>query len=148
MPKRMLMILFSCVLLFGLGGCAQQDGRLIDGYYTAELSEYSHGWKEFLTICVSDGKIVTAEYNAKNQSGFIKAWDMTYMRNMNSVQGTYPNRYTRSYAAFLLKTQSAEGIDTVTGASSSGSNFRILVETLIEKAKAGDTDLAVVESGE
>ena len=95
----------------------------MDGYYTAVMSEYSHGWKEFVNICVMDNKIVSVEYNARNKAGFIKSWDGVYMRNMNAVQGTYPNHYTRTYAGRLLDSQGKKEIDLLAGASSSGTQI-------------------------
>ena len=91
-----------------------------------------------------DGKIVSVEYNAKNASGFVKSWDNVYMGNMNSVKGTYPNRYTRYYAAQLLEEQGADNIDMLAGASSSGGNFRRLAAAVLECAKRGDTEIALV----
>ena len=108
------------------------------------MEEYSFGWKEFVTICVMNNKIVSVEYNAKNPAGFIKSWDIAYMRNMNADQGTYPNRYTRVYGAQLLEKQSADEIDTVPGASSSGGNFRKLAAAVLEHAETGDTEIAVI----
>ena len=61
-------------------------------------SEFSHGWKEYITILVKGGSIVSVEYNAENASGFIKSWDNAYMQNMLHSNGTYPNEYTRYYA--------------------------------------------------
>jgi len=127
-----------------LTGCQNQEG-LKDGYYTVEMAEYSNGWKEFVTICVSNGKIVTVEYNAKNASGFIKSWDMAYMTRMNSAKGTYPNYYTRAYAASFLKSQDPEKIDAVTGATHSGENFHKMTAALVEKAAKGDTSLGIIE---
>lgn len=138
-------LVLALALAFTLAGCKEREEKLVDGYYTVELSAYSHGWKEFVTICVSDGKIVTVEYNARNPSGFIKSWDLAYMRNMNRVAGTYPNRYTRTYAASFLKIQSEEGIDIVSGASSSGGNFRKMAALLLQKAKEGDFALGIVQ---
>lgn len=111
-----LLLLVSSVLFTG---CQKQEG-LQDGYYTVEMAEYSNGWKEFVTICVSNGEIVTVEYNAKNSSGFIKFWDMPYMAKMNSIKGTYPNYYTRAY-----------------GITHSGENFHKMAEFL-------ETDLKVI----
>ena len=91
MRKYICLLLFFLVLF--LGGCGRND-KMKDGFYTAEMSDYSHGWKEYLCIMVKDGIIVYAEFNAKNQSGYIKAWDNAYMQNMVSVSGTYPNEYT------------------------------------------------------
>ncbi len=144
MMKKLLVLLCAAGLVLTLGSCATRQQGLVDGYYCAEMQEYKNGWKEFVTIRVSGGEIVSVEYNAKNAAGFIKSWDMSYMRNMDMRKGTYPNRYTRTYGASLLEAQSPEGIDTVTGATSSGENFRAMSAALLEKAKAGDSSLAVV----
>lgn len=118
---------------------------LKDGYYTAETAEFEHGWKEYLRIQVKNDTIVSAEFNAKNESGFIKAWDNAYMRNMESLQGTYPNKYTREYVQQLIDEQAAIEVDTVTGATSSGNNFRKLVVAVLEQAKKGDSQTVIVE---
>jgi len=148
--KKTVIFMVAAILalnVFLIQGCAaKNDDTLKDGYYTAEMSDYSHGWKEFLTIFVRGGDIVSAEYNARNSSGFIKSWDMAYMRNMNAVQGTYPNRYTRTYASELLADQSADDIDVVTGASTSYGTFQQLANAVIGHAKAGDSSIAIVQS--
>ena len=135
--------ILACILISGCGS-KEKEAKWQDGDYTAIMGDYSHGWKEFVTICVMDSKIVSVEYNAKNVSGFIKSWDIAYMRNMNPVSGTYPNRYTRNYAAELLEEQSADNIDMIAGASSSGGNFRRLAAAVLECAEQGDTEIAVV----
>lgn len=139
-----ILCMFLCMLCFGCGSDKETDGQWKDGYYTAIMEDYDFGWKEFVTICVMDNKIVSVEYNAKNASGFIKSWDIAYMRNMNPVSGTYPNRYTRTYAAELLEEQSADDIDLITGATSSGNNFRKLAAAVLENARTGNTEIAVV----
>lgn len=128
-----------------LSGCSF-GSSMKDGFYTAEMSEFSHGWKEYLCIMVKDDTIVYAEFNAKDPSGYIKAWDNAYMENMNSVQGTYPNEYTRAYVAELIETQSTDSLDTVSGASHSGSNFRKLAVAVVEQAAKGDATTVIVES--
>ena len=87
--KRILPILFLTASLL-LGGCSSQS-KMKDGFYTAEMSDYSFGWKEYVCIMVKNNKIVSVEFNAKNPSGYIKAWDNNYMGNMLPVSGTYPN---------------------------------------------------------
>ena len=135
--------LLACILVSGCGSRKAKDQRQ-DGYYTAMMEEYSFGWREYVTICVMDGKIVSVEKKKKNASGFVKSWDNVYMGNMNSVKGTYPNRYTRYYAAQLLEEQGADNIDMLAGASSSGGNFRRLAAAVLECAKRGDTEIALV----
>lgn len=144
MMKKIIISLLTVVMLFSLSSCVKEQ-ELKDGYYTAHMDGYDegHGWQEFVTICVSNGEIVTVEYNAAAETGFIKSWDIAYMRNMNPLQGTYPNNYTRRYAAQFLEKQSSD-IDTITGATSSGKNFKVLTEALLEKAKEGDSSVAIV----
>ncbi|MDR1137675.1 MAG: FMN-binding protein [Synergistaceae bacterium] len=116
-----------------------------DGYYTAETENPYYGWKEFLTIYVNNGKIVSAEYDAKNASGLIKSWDMDYMRHMNESDGNYPNKYTRKYASELLALQTANGIDAMSGATESFHTFKSLAEAAIGQALAGDKKVAYVQ---
>lgn len=148
MNKKLLsliVIILVAIMALAATGCNDSTVGLSDGYYTAEDKTGSHGWYEFLTIYVNDGKIVSAEYNAKNSSGFIKSWDMNYMRNMDPVDGTYPNEYTREYAKQLLDAQSTEGIDTIAGATHSYSTFMALAEVVLEKARNGDKTVAMVD---
>ncbi len=142
-------LLILMLAVFCLQGCGQSADGLKDGYYTAEMSEfndYNHGWKEYITISVTGGNVVSVEYNARNASGFIKSWDMSYMRIMDMVEGTYPNRYTRAYAAQILKDQNADSIDLVSGASHSFETFSMLAEAVLQQARTGDTSLAIVPS--
>ena len=135
------------ILLCGLclSGCAAKDTDMQDGYYTAQAAEYSNGWKEFVTITVRGGKIISVEYNATNASGFIKSWDNAYMKNMKNVKGTYPNEYTRNYAAQLIQSQSPD-VEAITGASTSAGSFDMLAAAVIEQAKKGDSQTVVVQT--
>jgi major membrane immunogen (membrane-anchored lipoprotein) len=144
-------VLFLCgavvlILISALFYFAYPDETIHDGYYTAEAKHFDeHGWKEIVTIFVSGGKITTVEYNARNSSGFIKSWDMDYMRVMNASDGTYPNAYTRIYAADLLAKQDVEKIDAISGATHSYHTFQQLAAAVMEKIKEGDTSVAFVD---
>lgn len=139
-----ILALLACTVLF-LSSCQQVGSALQDGYYTAEMAEFDEkGWKEYVTIGISGGEIVTVEFNAKNASGLIKAWDMAYMRRMNAAKGTYPTRYTRTYAASLIRSQSPNQIDAVAGASVSGWNFSSLISAALDNAKTGNRAVALV----
>ena len=87
------------LIIFALAftGCTskKEDNTMKDGCYTAQMQEYSYGWKEYVTITVKNGKIVSTEFDAENASGFIKSWDNAYMNNMKPVSGTYTNEYSR-----------------------------------------------------
>ena len=143
--KRMFCFLLLLALALPLTACGGQD-TLQDGYYTAQAAEFSHGWKEFITIMVKGGSIVSVEYNAENASGFIKSWDNAYMQNMLHSNGTYPNEYTRYYAGQLLKGQGEGTIDALAGASSSHSSFQKLAAAVVEQARKGDSSIVFVDT--
>ncbi|MCL1927991.1 MAG: FMN-binding protein [Treponema sp.] len=104
-----------------------------------------YGWKDFVSIYVNNGHITTVEYNAKNASGFIRSWDQDFMRAMNAVDFTYPNRYTREYVFALLNFQDLERIDVVSGATHSYHSFILLSQAVIEQARKGDNQIALVK---
>ena len=95
---------------------------------------------------VKGGKIVSVEYNAENASGFIKSWDNAYMQNMLHVSGTYPNEYTRYYASQFLEGQGKEGIDALSGATSSYGSFQKLEAAVLEQAQKGDSSIILVDT--
>ena len=143
--KRILALLLSLLLLVpALTACG--GGGLQDGYYTSQAAEFSHGWKEFITILVKDGSIVSVEYNAENASGFIKSWDNAYMQTMLHSNGTYPNEYTRYYANQLLEGQGEGSIDALSGASSSHGSFQLLAKAVLEQARLGDSSIVFVDT--
>ena len=140
-----MLLLMTAMLIVLPSGCGERANMLRDGYYTAEATEFDeHGWKEYIAIYVSGGKIVTADYNAKNASGFIKSWDMEYMRTMDAVCGTYPNEYTRLYAEDLMGKQEAASVDAITGATHSYHTFKQLAHAVIEQARLGDKSVCFV----
>ena len=144
--KRIFAMLLSLLMTAALlTACGGQAG-LQDGYYTAQMSQFSHGWKEYITILVKGGSIISVEYNAENASGFIKSWDNAYMQNMLHSNGTYPNEYTRYYAGQLLEGQGEGAIDAISGASSSHGTFQMLAQAVLEQARKGDSSIVTVEA--
>ena len=141
--RRRIIITFLLTAMILVSGCGADTMK--DGYYTAEMEEFSHGWKEYVCIQVKDNTIVSAEFNAKDASGFVKSWDNEYMRNMGLVDGTYPNRYTREYVKQLMEQQKDIEVELLTGATHSGDNFAKLVPAVIEQARKGDSNVVQVE---
>ena len=123
--KRRFGIVLILAGLMMLTACGEQEG-LQDGYYTAQAADFNFGWKEYITIMVKGGNIVSVEYNAENASGFIKSWDNAYMQTMLHSNGTYPNEYT--------------------GATSSYESFQKLEAAVIEQAKQGNSSIVYVDT--
>ena len=144
--KRIVAIFLSLLLMMSLLTACGDQPRLQDGYYTAQAEEFNYGWKEYITILVKGGNIVSVEYNAENASGFIKSWDNAYMQTMLHSDGTYPNEYTRYYANQLLEGQGEGSIDAITGASSSHASFQILAQAVLEQARKGDSSIVLVDT--
>ena len=144
--KRTISIITILLLAAFLTGCGK-TANLQDGYYTAQASEFDFGWKEYITIMVKGGSIVSVEYNAENASGFIKSWDNAYMQTMLHSNGTYPNEYTRYYAGQLLENQGEGKIDGITGATSSHNSFEKLAAAVLEQARKGDSGIVYVNTG-
>ncbi len=145
MKRRLRWLLAVFLLALPLTACGS-GSDLEDGYYTAQAAEFHHGWKEYITIMVKGGNIVSVEYNAQNPSGFIKSWDNAYMQTMLHSNGTYPNEYTRYYAGQLLEGQGNGSIDALSGASSSHSSFQKLAEAVMEQARKGDSSVVMVNT--
>lgn len=142
--KRIWSLILVLLFMVSLTACTEKTG-LQDGYYTAQAAEFNHGWKEYITIMVKDNSIVSVEYNAENESGFIKSWDNAYMQTMLHSNGTYPNEYTRNYASQLLSNQQEE-IDALTGATSSYNSFKKLAAAVLEQAQKGDSSTVLVDT--
>ena len=144
--KRIVAIFLSLLLMMSLLTACGDQPRLQDGYYTAQAEEFNYGWKEYITILVKGGNIVSVEYNAENASGFIKSWDNAYMQTMLHSDGTYPNEYTRYYANQRLEGQGEGSIDAITGASSSHASFQILAQAVLEQARKGDSSIVFIDT--
>lgn len=145
MKRLLTFTLIFLLFVLPLTACSEET-ELQDGYFTAQAKDFSHGWKEYITIMVKGGSIVSVEYNAENASGFIKSWDNAYMQTMLHSNGTYPNEYTRYYANQLLEGRRNDDIDAISGASSSYGSFLKLSEAVLEQARKGDSDIVVVDT--
>ena len=146
MKKIVTVLLLFALLAVPLTACGTAQEGLQDGYYTAQAAQFNFGWKEYITIIVKGGSIVSVEYNAENASGFIKSWDNAYMQTMLHSDGTYPNEYTRYYANQLLEGQGEGSIDAITGASSSHASFQILAQAVLEQARKGDSSIVFIDT--
>jgi major membrane immunogen (membrane-anchored lipoprotein) len=144
--KFLWLAVVAAIFVLLLAGCRGQDGEMRDGYYTAEAAAFDdEGWKDFVTIYVSDDKIVTAEFNARTSTGFVRSWDPDYQRVKRAETGLHPSEYLRTYTGELLNLQNPAKVLVVAGAERQHETFQLLTEAAIVQAKAGDKTIAFVE---
>jgi major membrane immunogen (membrane-anchored lipoprotein) len=146
-PAIPLLPLLAFLALLLCPACQKEAGTgLYDGYYTAESLDYNNrGWKEFLTIYVSQGRITSAEFNGKNQSGFLRSWDMDYILFMSASHGLKPNKYPRSYVNSLITLQDPDKIQALTGGRRMHATFVTLAQAALEQSRLGAREVAFID---
>ena len=141
--KKLICALLAIVMCFGLVACAKK-GEYTDGTYQVNAAEFSHGWKEYVTITVADGNIASVEFDALNEAGDKKSADPSYKDNMvagNKAKGlpeTYPEKFYPELAENLKKANyDAAAVEIVAGATHSSDSFKVLAAKAMEMVKAG-----------
>ena len=142
--KRYLAIFVSAFLaMFMFTGCS---GSMKDGTYRAEYKDFDdHGWKDYVTITVSDGKITEVDYDAVNDNGDKKSADEAYREQMEPISNTYPAKFYKELEDQLVDEQDLKKVDAVAGATNSSNDFKILGMEAMKAAKSGQTDTIIVE---
>jgi major membrane immunogen (membrane-anchored lipoprotein) len=140
----LLLILLSTVFLST--ACQTHQNRLVDGYYTVKSDAYdANGWQEFLVIGITNGLINSVDFDAENDSGFIRSWDVDYMRRTTSRTNTRPTKVVRNYEYFLINFQDPNRIQAQWGARRMHEVFSFLAKEAILKAEKGDTTVTSIK---
>lgn len=143
MKKIAAAVLAALLFALPLAGCSSP---MKDGAYRAEYKDYDdHGWKDYVEVTVSDGKITGVDYDSIDAQGGLKSADAEYRATMETVTGTYPEKYMKELEDRLLEKQDAKKVDAVTGATTSTDSFKLLASEIIAKGiKKGDTATIVL----
>ena len=95
--KKTLSVLFSlCLCTAVFTGCNDTNAASFqDGTYKAVYAQADdHGWTEYLTLTVEDGKIVSADFDAENDDGAKKSENTEYNEAMkNAGSKTWPSAF-------------------------------------------------------
>lgn len=121
-----------------------------DGKYRVEGDAFDdYGWKPFVEVQITDGKIAGVTFDAENEAKELKSKDQEYKKNMEAKTGTYPEKYSSELQQRLIDKQIISQVDAVTGATQSSNDFKALVEyALDDMAEVGDTQTAVIKLDE
>lgn len=136
------------LLLAGCGGGAPKD--LKDGTYTAIASdakaEEAHGWKDKLTINVTNGEVTILEFESFSTEDNRKKSEDTEYPMTEADNGTQPSIF---FPKLIENWGAAEGdpskIEAVAGATQSSDSLKELMTAALKAAQSGDTSEVVVE---
>ncbi len=145
MKKLLSIALVVLTVSMILVGCS---GGYKDGVYKAESAEYSHGWKDYVIVSVSGGKVSIQEFDSVNEAGDKKSQDPSYREAMEPVSGTYPEKFLPDIVAEFEAKGSVDKMDNITGATNSTNSFKALVTAALKNAQKGDTTTAIVSTAE
>lgn len=126
-------------------GCSSAGYR--DGSYRAEAADFDQsGWKDYVQLTVSDGKVTEIEYDAiSKEDGRKKTEDLEYQQQYRDAGlGTDPADYTAKLEDSYLECQKSSGVDSVSGATVSTGRFKDLVGALEKRMEQGETGTVAV----
>jgi major membrane immunogen (membrane-anchored lipoprotein) len=133
------------ILCLAALGCEEDREALKEGFYTAQAEGYSEaGWKDYLTIYVNNGRIAIIEFDAVNQSGFRRSWDMDYRLEATSLHGAKAFQCYLAYESALLTLQDVTKVQPVAGARRTHQVFTALAQEAIGRSRASDKSVANV----
>ncbi|MCR2820126.1 extracellular electron transfer flavoprotein PplA [Lederbergia panacisoli] len=114
--------------------------ELQDGTYSLKEKDFDdHGWKASMGIVVKDGKITESSYNYEDEKGTLKSEDEGYQKSMSEKTGVGPKEFIPQLNEALVKSQDAQKVDVVTGATHSSETFLNYAQQLVQAAQNGDT---------
>ena len=157
MSKKILTLILSATIPAVIfSACSSQNGasmsgntELKDGEYRAEYKDYDdHGWKDYVTITVSDGKYTACEYDAVNKDdGRKKSEDKEYA-SAYPKDGGYvkPEEYTTRLEEDFIEKQNISSVDVIATATNSSESFKKLVGALEVNIKRGKTDTVIIDN--
>lgn len=122
---------------------AQLEG-LQDGTYFG-VAEYTdgNGWAPLLQLTVEDGAIASVVFDYADADAEFKTDNQPYNQRMQDAVGTNPRQYTAELEQRLLAARSLP-VEAVSGATSSSAWFNQLADAVVERAREGDTRVALI----
>lgn len=114
--------------------------KLKDGTYKLVEDNYDHGYKVKMSMTVKNGKVTDASYDQVNKDGKSKTQDAAYEKQMKKYSKVGPKEYIDTLSKeFKANGANVNGIQVVSGATSSSDNMRNYASQLVQAAQRGDT---------
>lgn len=144
MRRFMAVLLVALFCGFALFACSSET-EYKDGTYRAEYSAYdTYGYKAYLVVTVQGGVVTAMEFDAVMEDGSLKSQDENYQKDMESVQGTYPAKYSADLVNQYLTTKNINEVDDIAGATEASQSFKSLFAALEPSMISGNTATVVI----
>ena len=142
--KRIFTVL--CVLALALGLAACGAAPIEDGTYRAEYDSFDvNGYKDFVEITFADGTVTSVVMDAVCEAdGSLKSESEEYKESMQTVVGTYPEKYYTDLINQDIQSGSSEGVEIVAGATSTSNSMVKLLKAIEQALLNGSYEGAVV----
>ena len=142
--KRIFTVL--CVLALALGLAACGAASIEDGTYRAEYDSFDvNGYKYFVEITFADGTVTSVVMDAVCEAdGSLKSESEEYKESMQTVVGTYPEKYYTDLINQYIQSGSSEGVEIVAGATSTSNSMVKLLKAIEQALLNGSYEGAVV----
>ncbi len=112
----------------------EEVADLNDGTFKAQGKSYDgYGWKGSLSITFEKGAVTKVAYDEVNASGARKSQDTDYLAYYKEQTGVDLNKVYSTLENSLLKGQSPDQVDTVSGATVASQSFKDLAREIYEK---------------
>ncbi len=136
--KRKSFFIYSILVAALLTSCGT---GIKDGTYSAQMAAPSEGYTDTLTITYSNGNVSDATFESIHEDGSLKS--ATTFDNYPMTP--HPSEWISELSENVLNAANSDEIDMVAGATNSSNNAKAMMKAIEEKAKAGDTNTAMVD---
>ncbi len=136
--KHLTIILTFILVCALLSACSS---GIKDGTYSAQMAEASEGYTDMLTVYYEGGKIADATFESVHEDGSLKSETTPE----NYPMTPHPSEWLGELSENVKNASNADDIEMIAGATISSNNAKDMMRAIEEKAKAGDTNTAMVE---
>jgi len=112
--------------------------KMKDGTYKLAEKNYSHGYRQVLTMVIKNGKVSDFTYDQVNKKGVSKTKNASYEKQMKKVNKVGPKEYIPKLQKEFMKSKgNTEKVQAVSGATESSYSFVAYADQLINAAQKG-----------
>jgi len=116
-------------------GPEKKSGNYYPGFYTAESTYDSHGYKAYAAVLINGGKVTNAWFGELDKSGAVKSANTTYSNMMKQVSKVSPAEAEMALTRSLVAKQDPAKVDAVTGATDTTNLFKKLMDEALAHAR-------------